>query len=232
MPYTRRLVLPNKTFFLFINIHTHHTPSSGEWATQNRYANFESISEAGYYSIGLHPWYIDTNWPAQFKLLTTCSLQKNVIAIGEAGLDKICKTDWALQQTVFIKQLQLANELKKPIIIHCVKAWDEVLHTLKNENITVPVIFHGFNKNESLAKRITDAGYYLSFGKALQKNTMQQVLATMPLSQLFLETDDANISIALVYKYAAAALSIEMNLLSLQLQKNSVTVFGNTFITL
>jgi TatD DNase family protein len=217
---------------LFINIHTHHPPSSGEWAIQNRYLNFESLEEGNNYSIGLHPWHIDTNWPTQFQLLTKYSTQKNVLAIGEAGLDKICKTDWALQQTVFIKQLQLAKELNKPIIIHCVKAWDEVLHTLKNENIFVPVIFHGFNKNEKLAKRITDAGYFLSFGKALQKGTTQQVLATVPINQFFLETDDADISIELVHKYAAAALSIEMDLLSLQLQKNTVTVFGNTFITL
>ncbi len=214
---------------MFINIHTHHPPASGEWAIQNRYADFESISKAGYYSIGLHPWYINTNWPAQFKMFTTCSMQKNIIAIGEAGLDKVCKTDWPLQQIVFAKQLQLAKELNKPIIIHCVKAWDEVLHTLKNENITVPVIFHGFNKNESLAKKITDGGYYLSFGKALQQGAMQHVLTTVPLSQFFLETDDASISIELVYKYAAAALSIEMDLLSLQLRKNTSTVFGNTF---
>jgi TatD DNase family protein len=215
---------------LLINIHTHTTPSSDEWAIQNLYDNFASIGETGYYSIGLHPWYISMDWPAQFELLKRYSIRKNVIAIGETGLDKICKTDWQLQKEVFVAQIQLANFLQKPLIIHCVRAWDEVLEKLKNEKVSVPVIFHGFNKNWLLAKRITDTGYYLSFGKALQQTRVQGVLKQVPLSKVFLETDDAAIEIETIYNLAAQALSIEVNVLSLQIQQNVKTVFGNSFL--
>jgi TatD DNase family protein len=224
-------VWKNKKFsHLFINIHKHTTPSSAEWAIQNLYANFESIDKISYYSIGLHPWYIDTDWPASFELLGRNSTRKNVIAIGETGLDKACKANWLLQQQVFTAHIHLANQLKKPLIIHCVRAWDEVLGILKSEKVAVPVIFHGFNKNNHLAKRIIDGGYYLSFGKALQQTNIQEVLKTIPPNRFFLETDDAAIEIAAVYNLAAHTLSIEMNALSLQLQQNTAAVFGNTFV--
>jgi TatD DNase family protein len=213
---------------LFVNIHTHTTPLTGERAIQNKYANFESIDELHHYSIALHPWYIGADWPRQLSKIKEYAIQKNIIAIGETGLDKACKTDWPLQQQVFKAHIQLANQLQKPLLIHCVRAWDEVLGILKNEKAAVPVIFHGYNKNVLLAKRIMDTGYYLSFGKALQQTKMQEVLKQIPLSKCFFETDDADVTIATIYNLAAQALSIEVNVLSLQLQQNVKTVFGNS----
>jgi TatD DNase family protein len=215
---------------LFVNIHTHHPSSAGEWAIQNRYTNFETVELAGNYSIGLHPWYIEREWIFSFEKLQQYSTHPNVLAIGETGLDKVCTTGWMEQQIVFSRHIQLANEIKKPLIIHCVKAWDEVLQILKNEKVNVPVIFHGFTKQAQLAKRITDAGYYLSFGKSLQQETVQQVLASVPADQFFLETDDAAIAIQKVYEYAAKALLINSNSLRLQIQKNTAAVFGPSFM--
>jgi TatD DNase family protein len=215
---------------LFINIHTHHLPAVGELAIQNRFTNFETVELSGIYSIGLHPWHIDKDWQNLFEQLVQYSTHKNVVAIGESGLDKICKSDWLLQQIVFSKQIRLANQINKPLIIHCVKAWEEVLSALEKEAIKVPVVFHGFNKNILLAKRIIAAGYYLSFGKALQQDSVQQVLATVPAAQFFLETDEADLTIEQVYEYAGSALSIDLNTLSLQIQKNTTAVFGPSFI--
>lgn len=154
----------------------------------------------------------------------------NVLAIGETGLDKLCDTDFSMQQKVFDMQVQLAGQLNKPLIIHCVRAWDEVLVTLEKLQATVPVIFHGFNKSVELAKRIIEKGYYLSFGQAVEKPAVATVLQSVPPDRFFLETDDAAITIEEVYKRAAAALSIDMNSLSLQLQKNVTAVFGPSFL--
>jgi TatD DNase family protein len=230
MQFTGHWVLKSNFFCLFINIHTHHAPVKGERAIQNKYTHFESLTVSDFYSVGLHPWHINTDWRTQLTIVTKFCTQQNVVAIGETGLDKVCKTDWQWQEKVFVAQIQLANQLQKPLIIHCVRAWDEVFSLLKNEKVAVPVIFHGFNKNSHLAKRITDGGYYLSFGKALQQTIIQEVLKTIPLNRFFLETDDAGIEIARVYNLAAHALSIEVNALSLQLQQNAVIVFGNTFV--
>jgi TatD DNase family protein len=211
---------------LYINIHTHHPPAYGDKTIQNKHTNFESMGEVNYYSIAIHPWHISTNWPMQLSQIKQYAIQKKVVAIGETGLDKICKTDWPLQLQVFKAHIQLANQLQKPLLIHCVRAWDEVLGILKNEKVAVPVIFHGYNKNGLLAKKITDAGYYLSFGKALQQVKVKEALQQISLSKCFFETDDTDITIAAIYNLAAQVLSIEVNVLSLLLQQNAKTVFG------
>ena len=183
--------------------------------------------EGSWYSAGLHPWYIDAlNWPQQWEALMQCSTQSYVLAIGECGLDKVCTTDFALQQNIFIRHIHLANTLGKPLIIHCVRAYEEVVQLLQKNQVQVPVIFHGFNKNKTLALQLTSKGYYLSFGKALQLPALQLVLASLPLQQIFLETDDTALSIEMVYALAAQALSIDVNTLSLQIKKNAATVFG------
>lgn len=112
-------------------------------------------------------------------------------------------------------------------MIHCVRAWDDVLSQLENAQNKVPVIFHGFAKNRQLAQRIIKAGHYISLGKALQFARVQEVLAALPADRIFLETDDAyDIGIETIYNLAATALSIDHNSLVLQIQKNAETVLG------
>ena len=152
----------------------------------------------------------------------------HVIAIGECGLDKVCKTSFPLQQEVFIAQLLWANEINKPLIIHCVKAFDEILGLLKKHSIKVPVIFHGFNKNRLLAEKIIQQGHWLSFGKALQQPAMQQIFASLPTNKIFLETDDAAINIQQIYLAATSLKNISMEQLNLQLTKNVHAVFNIT----
>lgn len=194
---------------------------------QSVYANFENISSTGFYSAGLHPWYITNNWQQQIVLLQAALQKQHIWAVGECGLDKICDTSFALQQTVFKQQLQLANQVNKPVIIHCVRAWQEVMALLDEVRMQVPVVFHGYAKNQVLAQQILQKGYYLSFGKALQQPAVQQVLKTIPAHQFFLETDDDAVAIETIYNWAAQALSTDINSLSLQLQKNAQTVFKN-----
>ena len=213
---------------MFINIHSHRQAGNNEWGIQNLYRHFEQSAADGYYSIGLHPWYINPNTlQQQIEELNKNSRNKNVLAIGECGLDKVCSTDFILQQNAFSQQIVMANAINKPLIIHCVKAFEEVQFLLQQQKVKVPVIFHGFNKSRQLALQLVDKGYYLSFGKALQLPAIQQVLASVPLQQIFLETDDAGISIDNIYALAAPALQIDINTLSLQLKKNAAAVFGN-----
>lgn len=182
----------------------------------------------GLYSMGIHPWYIQPDhWEKQLHSLREFSIYSRVLAIGECGLDKICTTPFPLQELVFRNQVVWANSIGKPLVIHCVRAWEEVLKTLEDAAVTVPVIFHGFAKNEQLARRLIDKGYYISLGKALLKPEKESLLQVIPPAQLFLETDDAAISIGEIYTIAARALSIEHNSLVLQIQKNAATVFGN-----
>lgn len=207
----------------YINIHTHKAAFQYP-AIINLHHHFEAVEKAGLYSIGLHPWYITNDWPQQLEQVIKYVTQPHVVAIGECGLDKICDTDFHLQQSCFQSQVQLANECNKPLIIHCIKAFDEVLLQLKNAK--VPAVFHGFVKSLQLAQQIINAGHYISLGKALQQSRMQQVISCLPPEKIFLETDDASVTIEQVYQWAAQALSIDIDLLSLQIRKNAQKVFN------
>ncbi len=211
---------------MYIDIHTHSATKPNSWAIQNVHKNFETVHNSGCYTIGLHPWYINEAWQTDFYIISSLSIKQQVLAIGECGLDKVCATPFYLQELVFTQHIQLANKLHKPLIIHCVKAWEETFTLLQQQECQVPVIFHGFAKNLQLAQKIIDKGYYISFGEGLSKPTVQAVLAHVPLSQFFLETDDSSLDIETIYSLAAKAVQINLHSLSLQLKQNTEKVFG------
>jgi TatD DNase family protein len=212
----------------YINVHTHHqqrlnaVPFIVEIV--NYYEHFELAKDSATCSMGLHPWYIQ-NLNEQMAALEQHASAMNVLAIGECGLDKLCKTPWPLQQAAFEAQIQLANTLNKPLIIHCARAYSEVLQLLHRAE--VPVIFHGFNKKLSLAREITDKGYYLSFGAALLTGKgIQEMFAQLPDNCFFLETDHDHIIIAEVYRVAASIRKTTEDVIILQLQQQYKNVFG------
>jgi len=222
-----------KQSILFINIHSHFPAGPHEWAVQNHYQHFEQVAVPGNYSIGLHPWYLNEETIiADIEELKKWSVQANVLAIGECGLDRVCSTDFLLQKDIFLKQVQWANELHKPLIIHCVKAHEDVLQLLLKHQNKVPVIFHGYNKSKELALKIISSGYYISFGKDLQHERIRKVMAELSGEKIFLETDDSETGIEKIYTLAAEALQITEDSLSLQLQKNAAAVFGVAAIKL
>ncbi len=215
---------------MYINIHSHFPPVAGTWVLQNLNTPEPPEPLPGLYSMGIHPWYIQpVHWEQQLDSLREFSTHPRVLAIGECGLDKVCTTPFPLQEELFRNQVTWANSIGKPLIIHCVRAWEEVLKTLEDAVVTVPVIFHGFAKNEQLARRLTAKGYYISLGKVLQYPGKESLLQVIPPEQLFLETDDADIPIGEIYTLAARTLSIDHNSLVLQIQKNAAAVFGNAF---
>lgn len=214
----------------YIDIHT-HKQNSKTVSIVNCFGNFSQLPVSGFYSVGIHPWYINTETEKQFMELTLISKHANVVAIGECGLDKVCKTDFTLQQHYFIKQIQLANTFHKPLIIHCVRAYNEVMKILEEQKVQVPIIFHGFNKRKAIAQELITKGYYLSFGKHLLNTSVAETFKTLPLEQLFLETDDSDMEIEEIYKASAAIKNIEVATLAEQLTKNALQVFNVNFTT-
>lgn len=213
---------------MYINVHSHQTELvAGVRTVQNLYKNFPSVSEPGFFSVGLHPWFVtEETWVDAFEEMKKWSHEQSVVAIGEAGLDKVCATDMQLQKKIFSAHIQWANETAKPLIVHCVKAHAEVMQLLVAEKNQVPVIFHGFNKSKELALQLVGRGYYLSFGKAIERAAMADVLRSLPIGQVFLETDKSEVPIQQLYTIAASAFQIPEESLSLQLFKNAVAVFG------
>jgi TatD DNase family protein len=137
-----------------------------------------------------------------------------------------------LQQTVFEKQLALAQEYNKPIVIHCVAAFDELIATKKRLQITVPIIIHGFSKNPQLAKQLIDNGFYLSFGKYLLRNPeLETVFKTIPEDRFFLETDTIAESLEEVYALAAKYKNCTITELQQIIENNFQQVFKTSWET-
>ena len=117
-----------------LDIHTHRMPVELGQAIQNcQPAEFDPLAGA-YYSVGIHPWYLTReNLDRQGEMLLAAIQCPQVLAIGEAGLDKLVRTDYMLQQEVFEKQAMLAHEMKYPLVIHAVRSANEIICLRKNE---------------------------------------------------------------------------------------------------
>lgn len=211
----------------YFNLHTHKfTNQDTVLELVNQYPQ-EFDPAISFYSIGIHPWYIDEQRLESDLLIIESKLQEpNCLALGECGLDKRIEIPLELQQMVFEKQLLLAQKQNKPVVIHCVAAFQEVIATKKRLRITVPMIIHGFSKNKQVAKGLIDNGFYISFGKYLLRYPeLETVFEMIPNDRFFLETDTVEEGIEDVYALAANYKKWSMEVLKQQINSNFATVF-------
>lgn len=197
----------------FINLHTHKFSNLSDVIEVVNQYPWEFDASVPNYSIGIHPWYVDENrLETDLEIIKEKLQLTGCLALGECGLDKRIEIPLDSQISVFKKQLELVKETQKPIVLHCVAAYDEVI-AIKNEmKIENPMIIHGFSKNEQVAQTLFKNGFYLSFGKYLLRNPdLEKVFTFAPENQILLETDTIEESIYQVYEKAAVikAISVE-----------------------
>ena len=200
----------------FVNIHT-HTEQSGDNLIQivNLDLN-KPCPEQGYYSYGIHPWALDK---ADFQVEESFSLLEqrlqlpNVIALGEAGLDKMHKDSFEQQIAVFERQIELSETMQKPIILHDVKSHNEILALRKKHKAKQPWILHGFNGTEQDIRQLTGQGLYLSVGESLlhSERKIYNSFKFIDLDYLFLETDMSEMGIETIYEAAAKLLEMDLS---------------------
>lgn len=195
----------------------HHHNFTTEFGIYN--LNFGEIPPSHLFSAGIHPNAITGNIDEYFAWLQEISKSKNCVAIGECGLDGLIKIDQKLQEEVFERQIQWANEIKKPLIIHCVRKFHRLSHFKKLAE--VPMIIHGFNKKKTIGEELLNNDYYLSFGKSvLYDVNLQEFLKEFPINQLFLETDSAAFDLAELYQKVATLKNIDLEVLTQTIKKN------------
>jgi TatD DNase family protein len=197
----------------FINLHTHKFSNLSDVIEVVNQYPWEFDATIPNYSIGIHPWYIDENRLEKDLESITEKLQlPECLALGECGLDKRIEIPLELQILVFKKQLEIVKQMNKPIVLHCVAAFDEVIAIKKELKITNPMIIHGFSKNEQVAKSLLKNDFYLSFGKYLLRNSdLEKVFKFAPKNQILLETDTIEESIYQVYEKTAAIKGISVD---------------------
>ncbi len=211
----------------FFNLHTHKfTNQPDVLELVNQYPQ-EFEDTIPFYSIGIHPWFIvKERLEADLEIMESKAQEKNCLAVGECGLDKRIEIPFDLQQSVFERQLAIAENYKKPVVIHCVGAFQEVIEIKNRLNITVPLLIHGFSKKEQVAKQLIANGFYISFGKYLLQNPeLESVFRSVPNDRFFLETDTIEEGIRDVYALAAKYKGIELNELEGIIENNYNKVF-------
>lgn len=204
---------------IYLDLHTH---SRQKTAQVKSVFNLEKnhIAVASLFSTGIHPWFIQEGKTEVMleKIKANLSL-KQAIFLGECGLDKAIETNFELQQKVFKAQLEINTAFHKPVVLHCVRSFQEI-QTIIND-FPYHFVFHAFNKGEILAQQLVSRGYYLSFGKTLFTNKkVQQAFIKTPLHKIFLETDHSHFKIEELYLKAAALKQISLAKLQTEIEQN------------
>lgn len=148
--------------------------------------------------------------------------------VGECGLDKCCRTLWELQMRAFEWQLDIAERLDKPVVIHCVRAFNELVELRKRHHRTLWVV-HGFTGSIQLCRQLLNCNIEVSFGAAIldpRRSKVRETLAAADPARFFLETDDSGADIADVYRTAAELQRSSENQLREAISTHYHTLFG------
>lgn len=205
---------------MLINIHTHYNQNNKQEIVQS-----DKIETENYFSFGIvNKTYPDD--PAFPLFLDQVYAHKNCLAIGEIGIDKNSTIDLNKQIQIFKKQIFDSEIYQLPVILHCVKGWNEILQIKKEIKPNQPWVFHGFRKT-NLLNSVIDSGTFISIGTAIiWDKKLQEHVKTIPLNRLFLETDnDINYKIQDVYEKIASIKNISLQTLEDQLYFNTINTF-------
>lgn len=197
---------------MFLDIHTHSKCNHKNIGEEHRCilnvdlsGALENSIEKNEVSLGLHPWYLNKeNLDEQLALLESKLQHPSVKLIGECGFDTLNGPTMAVQEEAFKKQVELAEKYNKPVILHCVRAFDKLIAFKKTNKVNVPLIIHGFNKHPNLGKQLIDHGFMLSFGSSILKenNAAAKLIEKIDVP-FFLETDDSPHSIGAIYNHTS-----------------------------
>ena len=189
---------------MVIDIHTH-----------NAQTHAQTIK-----TLGVHPWHALNG---DISAVEAGAVE--VDAIGEVGLDFACDVPRERQISLFRAQLAIAERVGKPVVLHCVRAFEEVMKILSEHRLSA-VIFHGFIGSKEQAQRAVSEGYYLSFGeRTFHSPKTVEAMRSTPLSHLFVETDESTTPIEEIYTKIAALRGISTTELSIATKENFSRIF-------
>lgn len=191
----------------FWDFHTHQVKSSAVVFNDAS----TPIPETGFFSVGIHPWQVDIHWDERLQEIQQISKHNlQVLAIGEAGFDRLKGPETPLQKAAFYAQARWAKTLEIPLILHCVKAHDLLLEYFKSDPNPPVIIWHGWNLKPDLARLLLPNPLYFSFGRHLlsPESNAAKWLFECPRDRIFLETDDSGLEIDSIYKAASLILRL------------------------
>ncbi|MCR5658617.1 MAG: TatD family hydrolase [Bacteroidales bacterium] len=215
----------------FVDIHTHTARADDDLIQIVNLDLNQPCTKQGYYSYGIHPWVLDSA-DSQMETALQCLEEQlknpNVLALGEAGLDKMHKASFEQQIELFELQIELSEVLQKPMILHDVRSHNEIIALRKKQKAQQPWILHGFSGTEQDEKQLIGQGIYLSVGESLlhPERRIYKSFKFIDLDYLFLETDMAKIGIETMYNEAAKLLGIDVAVLRKRIFANFAALWN------
>jgi len=217
----------------YIDIHTHNSKlAEGIFAVENIMAHENTKPKkisARAFTAGIHPWHLNENNREQLlEYVRNIAGNPDLIAFGEAGFDKLRGPSIELQKSTFTEQVKIAGENQKPLVIHCVRSWDELLAAHKNLKPLTPWLVHGFRGKKELALQLIKRGMYLSFWfDFVMRPESADLLRFLPKERIFLETDGADVDIKEIYRKVSDDLEINIDILKERIRNNFNLLFDN-----
>lgn len=211
----------------FIDIHSHSQKyNSGIITIQSFFLQDVNPSISTKFTAAIHPWHVD-----EFQLEKAIAMLKNLaghpglIAIGETGLDKVCSSDYGHQKLIFELQIRFAERNNLPLVIHSVKSWNDMIGYLKK--LHVPFILHGYKSGKEISRQLIQLGGYFSIGLAILDATPRLIedMKYIPLTSLFLETDESTVAIEEIYLEMSRIRGISLEDLKYQIFENYKRLF-------
>lgn len=185
-----------------LDIHTHHPAPQPMGVVSVSLTDFNPRPGQAY-SVGIHPWTSQKLPNAQeWEEFDKIAALPEVVAIGECGVDKLKGGPLFKQLIILNHQIELSEKLHKPLIIHDVKAHDVIVGLKRDMPITQKWVVHGFRGKPTVAKMLTDAGIYLSFGENFNPDS----LPIVPRHMILAETDESLLNIEEIIKNISAAM--------------------------
>ena len=215
-----------------IDIHTHNNPRPGVPSVVDVSGRGDFVfGQEVMFSVGIHPKYITDDWEGALIEVAKAAAQSNCVAIGECGMDKFASAPLDLQAKVLESQIVLAQDFAKPLIIHCVRLYYDVIHCLKKKNFYNPVVFHGYNGNPDITVQLLKLpNVYFSFSEstfATPETSGSKSLPLIPASRILTETDcNAAADLSATVQKIAVKKQIDASSLQLSVYENFMRIVG------
>ncbi len=178
------------------------------------------LPQVRYGSLELHPWHLPSDITPEWRAAAL-----SAVAIGEIGLDKVTGQPFDRQLRLFREALAIADSLHKPVVIHSVRATDEVIACCQPYP-DMPKLIHNFNSKVVHLEKFFKYGFWVSFGPGSIHRPEYLPLIRQHLDHVGLETDDTQNTIAEVYRQAAAALGMPLAEITTLLEHNFCNFLG------
>jgi TatD DNase family protein len=178
--------------------------------------------------VGIHPWHAGVA-PADalFGQLGELLGDGRVVALGEAGLDRLCDTPYELQLPLFEAQARLAESRGLPLVVHAVRSHSDILRLHAALRPSVPWVIHGFRGKPELARQYLSRGITLSFGEHFNPLSLASAYASQAL---LMESDESATGIDAIYLSASGVLRVEAEELKQRVRQNVERLFFGNYL--